>query len=53
VEADVSDLARVYPNGQELAKGGQTGGTPEVAGQEKATVKNGDRGHDYRDDRTK
>lgn len=49
----MSDLARVYPNGQELAKGGQTGGLPEVPGAEKATTKNGGLGHDYRDDRTK
>lgn len=49
----MSDIARVYPNGQEPAKGGQTGGTPEVNGQEKATIKNADKGHDYKDDRTK
>lgn len=49
----MSDIARVYPSGQEPAKGGQTGGVPEVNGQEKATVKNSDRGHDYKDDRTK
>jgi hypothetical protein len=49
----VSDLARVYANGQELAKGNQTGGTPEVNGSEKATSKNSNLGHDYKDDRTK
>lgn len=49
----MSDIARVYPNGKEPAIGGQTGGTPEVAGQEKATVKNGSLSHDYKDDRTK
>jgi hypothetical protein len=36
----VSDIDRQYPPGQELAKGGQTGGLPEVAGKEKATVAN-------------
>lgn len=41
----MSDLARVYPNGKELAIGGQTGGQPEVAGQEKATVKNSGLAH--------
>ena len=49
----MSDLARVYANGQELAKGYQTGGTPEASGSEKATVKNSNLGHDYKDDRTK
>lgn len=49
----MSDIARQYPSGQEPAKGGQTGGLPEVAGQEKASVKNGSLAHDYRDDRTK
>jgi hypothetical protein len=49
----VSDLARVYPPGKELAIGGQTGGTVEVAGQEKATVKNSGLSRDYKDDRTK
>lgn len=49
----MSDLARVYPNGQELAKGGQTGGLPEVNGKEKATVVNGSSGHDYKDDRSR
>lgn len=49
----MSDLARQYPPGQELAKGGQTGGLPEVNGKEKATVANSNSGHDYKDDRTK
>ena len=49
----MSDLARQYANGQELAKGGQTGGLPEANGKEKATTANGDKGHDYHDDRTK
>lgn len=49
----ISDLARVYPNGQEKAIGGQTGGLPEVSGKEKATVNNSSLGHDYKDDRTK
>lgn len=49
----MSDIARVYPNGKELAIGGQTGGVPEVPGKEKATGKNADLGHDYKDDRTR
>lgn len=49
----MSDLARVYPPGQELAKGGQTGGLPYPAGQEKATHSNSNLAHDYKDDRTK
>lgn len=49
----MSDLARVYPNGQERALGNQTGGTPEANGAEKATHKNANLGHDYKDDRTK
>lgn len=49
----MSDIARVYPPGQEKAIGGQTGGQPYPAGKEPATVLNGDKGHDYRDDRTK
>jgi hypothetical protein len=53
VEADVSDLARVWPAGQEKALGGQTGGLPEQSGKEKATVANSSLGHDYRDDRTR
>lgn len=49
----MSDIARPYPNGSEPAKGGQTGGIPEVNGSEKASTKNGNLAHDYRDDRTK
>lgn len=49
----MSDLARVWPNGQEKALGGQTGGLPEVNGKEKATIANSSLAHDYRDDRTK
>lgn len=49
----MSDLARVYPNGKELAIGGQTGGLPAANGKEPATVANADKGHDYHDDRTK
>jgi hypothetical protein len=56
----VSDLARVYT--PSLAPGLISGtaasnaagaGVPEVSGQEKATHKNSNLGHDYRDDRTK
>jgi hypothetical protein len=36
----VSDIDRVYPPGQELAKGGQTGGLPAAAGKEIATTAN-------------
>lgn len=53
VEADMSDIARVYVSGTEPAKGNQTGGQPEVNGAEKATVKNSSLAHDYKDDRTK
>lgn len=49
----MSDIARVYPNGQEPAKGGQTGGLPEQNGKEKAHTGNSNLGHDYKDDRTK
>lgn len=49
----MSDIARVYAAGQELAKGGQTGGLPYPNGQEKAHVGNSNNGHDYKDDRTK
>lgn len=49
----MSDIARVYPPGKELAIGGQTGGQPEAAGQEKATVRNSGASHDYKDDRTR
>lgn len=36
----MSDIARVYANGKELAIGGQTGGLPAVNGKEIATVAN-------------
>ena len=49
----MSDLARVYPPGQEKAIGGQTGGLPYPAGKELAHAGNADKGHDYKDDRTK
>lgn len=49
----MSDIARVYPPGQEKALGGQTGGMPEVAGKEKAHVGNAGLGHDYKDDRSR
>lgn len=49
----MSDIARVYPNGQEPARGGQTGGLPEQNGKEKATVANAGSGRDYKDDRTR
>lgn len=49
----ISDIARVYPSGQEPAKGGQTGGQPEQSGKEKAHVGNANLGHDYKDDRTR
>jgi hypothetical protein len=49
----MSDIARVYPNGQEPAKGGQTGGLPYPNGSEKAHGGNGGLSHDYKDDRTK
>jgi hypothetical protein len=42
-----TDLARVYPNGQELALGNQAGGTPEANGHEKATQANAGRGHPH------
>jgi len=49
----MSDLARQYPPGQELAKGNQTGGQVYPAGKELAHAGNSDKGHDYKDDRTK
>jgi hypothetical protein len=48
----ISDIARPYPNGQELAKGGQTGGLPYANGKELAHAGNSNLGHDYKDDRT-
>lgn len=41
----MSDIARVYGPGREPAIGSQTGGQPEVSGQEKATVKNAGLAH--------
>lgn len=49
----MSDVARQYPPGQELAKGGQTGGQPYPNGKELAHNGNSGLGHDYKDDRTK
>lgn len=56
----MSDLARVYASGKEpglvagtTASNAAGAGLPEAGGKEKATVKNGDLGHDYKDDRTK
>lgn len=49
----MSDLARVYPPGKELAVPTSTLNVVEVSGQEKATVKNAGLARDYRDDRTK
>jgi hypothetical protein len=49
----MSDIARQYPAGQELAKGGSNLAVQYPAGQEKASHANKDSAHDYRDDRTK
>jgi len=49
----MSDIARPYPNGQELAKGNQTGGMQYPNGSELASAKNKDLAHDYKDDRTR
>jgi len=49
----MSDIARPYPNGSELAKGGQTGGLQYPNGSEKASQANQHLAHDYKDDRTK
>lgn len=49
----MSDIARQYPSGSELAKGGQTGGLNYPSGQEKATHANSNLAHDYKDDRTR
>lgn len=56
----MSDLARVYPPGKELGLIAGTAasiaagaGLPEVSGKEKANNGNGDKAHDYKDDRTK
>lgn len=48
----MSDIARQYPAGQELAKA-TTLSQPYPAGQEKASAVNQHNGHDYKDDRTK
>lgn len=45
----MSDIAKVYPPGQELAKGGQTGGLPYPAGQEKAHPGNSNLARNYGD----
>ena len=49
----MSDIARVYANGKELAIGNQTGGLPAVNGKELATAANGSLSVDHHDDRTK
>lgn len=56
----MSDLARVYAPGKEpgLVSGTPASiaagaGLPEVPGKEKGSLKNGDLGHDYKDDRSK
>lgn len=49
----MSDIARVYPPGQELAKGNQNLAVQYPNGQELASHVNKDKGHDYKDDRTK
>ena len=56
----MSDIAKVYAPGKEpglvsgtAASNAAGAGLPEVNGKEKATVKNADLGHDYKDDRTK
>jgi hypothetical protein len=49
----MSDIAKVYPNGQEKALGNQSGGQPYPNGQEKAHPGNANLGRDYKDDRTR
>jgi hypothetical protein len=49
----MSDLARQYVPGQEPAKGGQMGGQSYPAGKELASSVNGDKAHDYKDDRAR
>jgi hypothetical protein len=49
----MSDVARQYPAGSELAKGGSNLSVQYVNGQEKASHSNRDLAHDYKDDRTK
>jgi hypothetical protein len=56
----MSDLARQYPPALQpglysgsAASNAAGSGMPEVSGQEKATHKNRDLSHDYKDDRSK
>lgn len=49
----MSDIARQYPPGQELAKGNQNLAVQYPPGLEKGSHSNKDLGHDYKDDRTK
>ena len=56
----MSDIARVYASGKEpgliagtAASIAAGAGLPEVNGKEKASTANGDKGHDYKDDRSK
>jgi hypothetical protein len=49
----VSDIARPYPPGKELAVTTSTLTVVAVSGKEQATVVNGNLGHDYQDGRTK
>ncbi len=49
----MSDIAQVYPPGKEKAIGGQTGGQVYPPGKELASTANSDKGHDYKDDRTR
>lgn len=56
----MSDLARQYPPALQpglysgsAASNAAGSGMPEVPGQEKATHKNSNSGHDYKDDRTR
>jgi hypothetical protein len=45
----MSDIARVYPSGQEPAKGGQDLSKPYPNGKELGHTGNGDKGHNYGD----
>lgn len=49
----MSDLAKVYPAGQEKALGGQNLAVQYPNGKELAHVGNANSGHDYKDDRTR
>jgi len=49
----VSDIARQYPPGQEPAKGGQDLSVQYPFGKELASGANSNKGHDYKDDRTR